>query len=256
MFKVRSVSRVARRSPKAKILKHTHLARLTPLLTKRTLTTLQQRNPTVAKAERPTLRVPLSCAKLKKSFASTLYTRQIRFNHHGAMCTDHHEHAHVGGKAPAFECDALVGTEFKTVKLSDYTGKWVVLFFYPLDFTFVCPTEIIEFSEKAKEFRKINTEVIAASCDSKFSHLAWSNTSRKEGGLGKLDIPIIADFNKVLAKNYGALLLDKGFPLRALYIIDPKGVVRQITLNDTPVGRNVSEVLRLVQAFQHVEKHG
>jgi len=159
-------------------------------------------------------------------------------------------------KAPDFAGEAVVGTEFKNIKLSDYSGKWVVLFFYPLDFTFVCPTEIIEFSEKAKEFRKFNTEVIAASCDSKFSHLAWVNTPRKEGGLGKLDIPILADFNKTIAHNYGALFLDKGFPLRALYIIDPKGVVRQITLNDTPVGRNVSEVLRLVQAFQHVEKHG
>jgi len=164
--------------------------------------------------------------------------------------------AAVGRKAPDFEAEAVVGTEFKNIKLADYKGKWVVLFFYPLDFTFVCPTEIIEFREKAAAFRKINAEVIAASCDSKFTHLAWVNTPRKEGGLGKLDIPIIADFKKTIATQYGALFLENGFPLRALYIIDPQGVVRQITMNAPPVGRNVEEVLRLVQAFQHTDKHG
>jgi len=170
---------------------------------------------------------------------------------------DHkHEVARVGGLAPEFVAEAVVGTDIKNVKLTDYRGKWVVFFFYPLDFTFVCPTEIIEFSNKAKEFKQINTEVIAISCDSKFTHLAWINTPRAEGGLGQLDIPVVADFTKSIATSYGALFLDNGFPLRALYIIDPAGVIRQITLNSPPVGRNVEEVYRLVQAFQYTDKHG
>ena len=145
--------------------------------------------------------------------------------------------------------------EFKDISLSDYKGKWVVFFWYPLDFTFVCPTEIIAFGDRQNEFSAINAQVIAASCDSHFSHLAWVNTPRSEGGLGDMKIPILADFNKKVATNYGVLLPD-GIPLRALFIIDPEGALRQITCNDLPVGRNVDEILRLIKAFQFVEKYG
>jgi peroxiredoxin (alkyl hydroperoxide reductase subunit C) len=145
------------------------------------------------------------------------------------------------------------------LSLKQYKGKYVVLFFYPLDFTFVCPTEIIAFGDRAAEFAAINTQVIAASCDSKFTHLAWVNTPRSEGGLGDMGIPILADFNKKVATDYGVLIPsggDAGVPLRGLFIIDPKGDLRQITVNDLPVGRNVDEIIRLVKAFQFVEEHG
>ena len=132
----------------------------------------------------------------------------------------------------------------------------MVLFFYPLDFTFVCPTEIVAFSEQIEEFKKINTEVIGVSTDSHFSHLAWINTPRKSGGLGGLKYPLLSDFNKKIAKDYGVLIENAGIALRGLFVIDPTGTVRQITINDLPVGRSVEETLRLVKAFQFVEKHG
>jgi len=165
--------------------------------------------------------------------------------------------ATVGYHAPEFKASALVGEEFKTISLSDYKGKYVVLFFYPLDFTFVCPTEILAFSDRAAEFQKIGVELIGASVDSVFSHLAWVKQSRKDGGLGgALHFPLIGDITKEVSTKYGALLKDTGHTLRALYIIDKNQVVRQITLNDAPVGRSVDETLRLVQAFQFVDEHG
>ena len=162
----------------------------------------------------------------------------------------------VGKPAPDFDEEAVVGTEFKRVKLSDYKGKYLVLFFYPLDFTFVCPTEILAFSDRADEFRKIGCEVVGASVDSVFCHLAWINTPKKNGGLGgELKIPLIADLTHRLSEAY-EVLLDSGHTLRGLFIIDDKGVVRQVTMNDPPVGRSVDETLRLVQAFQYTDKHG
>lgn len=120
----------------------------------------------------------------------------------------------------------------------------------------MCPTEIVAFSDRVEEFRKLGCEVVAASVDSEYSHLAWINTPRKEGGLGNMNIPIISDITKTIAKSYGVLLEDAGVALRGLFIIDPKGILRQITINDLPVGRNVDEALRLLEAFQFVEKHG
>ena len=164
--------------------------------------------------------------------------------------------AFITQPAPEFDCQALLpdGT-FGPVKLSDYKGKYVVLFFYPLDFTFVCPTEIIQFSDMAKQFAENNCAVIGASVDSLFSHLAWTQKDRKEGGLGKMEIPIIADLTKQVSKDYGVLLPD-GMALRGAFIIDDKGILRQMTVNDLPVGRNAEEILRLVQAFQFTDKHG
>jgi len=159
--------------------------------------------------------------------------------------------------APAFSGTAVnTSGEFIDLKLSDYKGKYVVLFFYPLDFTFVCPTEIIAFSKRVAEFRAINCEVIACSVDSQFSHLAWTNVSPKKGGLGKMEIPLLSDITKQISRDYGVLLEDQGVSLRGLFIIDDKGILRQITVNDLPVGRSVDETLRLVQAFQYTDKHG
>ncbi|CAL2033427.1 unnamed protein product [Caenorhabditis brenneri] len=164
--------------------------------------------------------------------------------------------AFIGKPAPQFKTQAVVDGEFVDVSLSDYKGKYVVLFFYPLDFTFVCPTEIIAFSDRAAEFHAINTVVLAASTDSVFSHLAWINQPRKHGGLGEMNIPVLADTNHQISRDYGVLKEDDGIAFRGLFLIDPQQNLRQITINDLPVGRSVDETLRLVQAFQFVEKHG
>merc|ERR1712050_182227 len=165
--------------------------------------------------------------------------------------------AFVQKPAPNFAGTAVVPSgEFKEIKLSDYKGKYLVLFFYPLDFTFVCPTEIIAFSDRIDEFKALDTEVVGVSVDSQFSHLAWINTPRKQGGLGEMKYPLLADITKKVSQDYGVLLEDAGVALRGLFIIDPKGIVRQVTVNDLPVGRSVDETLRLIQAFQFVEKHG
>uniref|UniRef100_A0A8D9EVW1 thioredoxin-dependent peroxiredoxin n=1 Tax=Cacopsylla melanoneura TaxID=428564 RepID=A0A8D9EVW1_9HEMI len=162
----------------------------------------------------------------------------------------------VQAPAPNFKGTAVVNKEFKEIQLSDFAGKYLVLFFYPLDFTFVCPTEIIAFSDYIEEFNKINTNIVGVSCDSHFTHLAWINTPRNDGGLGDLKYPLLADFKKEIASSYGVLIESAGIPLRGLFIIDPKGVLRQITINDLPVGRSVEEILRLVKAFQFSDKHG
>ncbi|KAL7636759.1 UNVERIFIED_CONTAM: hypothetical protein RMT77_012513 [Armadillidium vulgare] len=164
--------------------------------------------------------------------------------------------AMISKPAPVWEATAVIDGEFKNVKLSDYKGKYVVFFFYPLDFTFVCPTEILAFNDRVKEFRALNAEVIACSVDSHFTHLAWTKAPRTEGGLGKLSIPLVSDITHTIAKDYGVYLEDQGVALRGLFIIDDKGILRQITMNDLPVGRSVDETLRLVQAFQFTDKHG
>ncbi|MEI7012545.1 peroxiredoxin [Leptospira licerasiae] len=161
----------------------------------------------------------------------------------------------VTSLAPDFKAEAVIGQQIKEIKLSDYKGKWVVLFFWPLDFTFVCPTEIIEYDAKIDEFKKIGAEVLGVSVDSAFTHLAWKNTPRKQGGLGDIRYPLIADITKSIARDYG-VLLEGGMALRGTFIIDPAGVIRQSTINDLPVGRNIDEAIRLVKAFQYVEKHG
>ncbi|CAI9594118.1 unnamed protein product, partial [Staurois parvus] len=173
--------------------------------------------------------------------------------------SDHSLHlskAKISKPAPYWEGTAVINGEFKELKLTDYKGKYLVFFFYPLDFTFVCPTEIIAFGDRIEEFRSINTEVVACSVDSQFTHLAWINTPRKQGGLGPMKIPLLSDLTHQISKDYGVYLEDQGHTLRGLFIIDDKGVLRQITMNDLPVGRSVDETLRLVQAFQYTDKHG
>lgn len=163
----------------------------------------------------------------------------------------------VTSPAPQFDAKAVVGTEIVDLTWAQlHENKWLVLFFYPLDFTFVCPTEIVAFSEAAERFKEIGAKIAAISVDSAFSHLAWVNTDRKQGGLGKVNFPLIADVTKQIARKYDVLLKDEGVALRGLFIIDPKGIVRHATINDLPVGRNVDEALRVIKAFQYVEEHG
>ncbi|MGC8722639.1 MAG: peroxiredoxin [Acidobacteriota bacterium] len=162
----------------------------------------------------------------------------------------------VGQKAPEFTLDAVVNGDFAQVKLSDFKGKYVVLFFYPLDYTFVCPTEITAFADSYEEFKKLGAEVLAASVDSKFVHLAWQKTPRKQGGLGPVPFPHLSDLNKSLARDYGVLLDPAGVALRGLFVIDEEGVVQHATVNHLGVGRNVEETLRTLQAIQTVKKTG
>ncbi len=162
----------------------------------------------------------------------------------------------VGKNAPDFKATAVVGGDFKQVSLSDYRGKYVVLFFYPLDFTFVCPTELHAFQEKADAFKKLNTEVLGCSVDSANTHLAWLNTKREDGGIEGVRYPLIADLNKTIARDYDVLIPDAGIALRGTFLIDKTGKVRQQTVNDLPLGRNIDEMLRLVEALQYHEEHG
>ena len=144
-------------------------------------------------------------------------------------------------------------------KLTDYKDKWGVLFFYPFDFTFVCPTEICSFSDASDNFAKINTQIIGASCDSIFVHREFALRERKQGGVAPLKIPLLADNTHEISMKYGCYIHkgeSKGCTFRATYIIDPKGIIRHISINDTPVGRSVDEVMRLVQAFQFTDEHG
>ena len=158
--------------------------------------------------------------------------------------------------APTFKKTAVVDGAFKEITLEQYKGKWVLLAFVPLAFTFVCPTEIIAYSDAKEEFAKLDIEVLFASTDSEYSLLAWAQMSRKDGGLGKVQLPLIADTNHSLSKDYGVLIEEAGIALRGIFLIDPEGTLRQITINDLPVGRSVEESLRLVKAFQFVEKYG
>ena len=158
--------------------------------------------------------------------------------------------------APDFAAQAVMPDgSFKEVKLADYRGKYVVLFFYPLDFTFVCPTEIIAFSEAISQFKALDVQVLGVSIDSHFTHLAWRNTPRNQGGLGQIDYPLIADVKKEIAQSYD-VLLDGGIALRGLFLIDKEGVVRHQVVNDLPLGRSVDEAVRRVKALQYFEAHG
>ncbi|MBL7666098.1 MAG: peroxiredoxin [Bacteriovoracaceae bacterium] len=162
----------------------------------------------------------------------------------------------VGNKAPNFKAGALVNGAEKQLSLEDYKGKWKILFFYPLDFTFVCPTEIIAFSDAVSKFKEVNCEIIGCSVDSFFSHLAWTQVPRNKGGLGEIKYPILADLNKTIARDYQVLMEDAGIALRGLFIIDNNDVIQHSTINNLSVGRSVDETLRLVKAYQYTAKHG
>lgn len=157
--------------------------------------------------------------------------------------------------APDFKAQALVGESFKEVALSDFKNKWVCLFFYPLDFTFVCPTEITAFDDAFKHFKEASCEVVGCSVDSQFTHLAWAKTPRKEGGIGKLQFPLLADLTKEIGRKYG-VLLDDGITLRGLFLINPQGTIQYQLVHDLGIGRNVEEVLRVLKALQETAKTG
>ncbi len=164
----------------------------------------------------------------------------------GGHMTAELKRATVGEQAPLFTLDAVVGKEFKKINLTDFRGKWVVLFFYPLDFTFVCPTEIRGFNTALDRFKKLNAVVLGASVDSKYAHLAWI----ERGDLGKLDYPLLSDIRKETARSYGILDEKEGVALRGLFIIDPDGVLQYELVHNLSVGRSVEETLRVLEALQ------
>jgi peroxiredoxin (alkyl hydroperoxide reductase subunit C) len=163
----------------------------------------------------------------------------------------------VGKKAPDFVATAVKGQEIiEGFKLSDYKGKYIVLFFYPLDFTFVCPTELHAFNEKLKDFQSRNVELIAVSVDSQYSHYAWLNTPKAKGGIDGVKYPLVADLNKTIAADYDVLVDGAGIAYRGLFLIDPDFVVRHQVVNDLPLGRSVDEALRMVDALQYFKEKG
>lgn len=178
----------------------------------------------------------------------------------------------IGKKAPKFEATAVIngGEMSEGFSLEQYIGKkHVIFFFYPLDFTFVCPTEILAFQEKMEEFEKRNVAVVGCSIDSEFSHWAWLNTELKDGGIKGVKYPLVSDLSKTIAENYGVLAGEydyddegnatfKGAPVayRGLFLIDKEGIVRHNVINDLPLGRSIDEAIRMVDALQYFEKHG
>lgn len=178
----------------------------------------------------------------------------------------------IGKKAPAFNAPAVInGNEIiADFSLEQYVGKkYVVFFFYPMDFTFVCPTELHAFQEKVADFEKRGAAVVACSVDSEYSHFAWLQTDKNKGGIKGVKFPIVADFSKTIAENFGVLASDydyddegnavsEGAPVayRGLFLIDKKGVIRHYVINDLPLGRNVDEALRMVDALEHFEEYG
>ena len=163
----------------------------------------------------------------------------------------------VTKEAPDFVAQAVMpDNSFAELKLSSYRGKYVVLFFYPLDFTFVCPSEIIAFDKALPQFEEKNAQVIGVSVDSHFTHWAWKNTPRDQGGIGQINYPLVSDLNKSISRDYGVLLEDQGIALRGLFLIDKEGVIRHGLVNDLPLGRSVDEALRVLAALQFTEEHG
>lgn len=162
----------------------------------------------------------------------------------------------VTREAPDFTAQAVMpDNSFGEISLSSLRGKYVILFFYPLDFTFVCPSEILAFNSRVADFRAKNCEVIGVSVDSRFTHLAWKNTPVENGGIGNIQYPLVEDLTKSIARSYG-ILFNESVALRGLFLIDTRGVVRHAVINDLPLGRSVKEALRILDALQFVETHG
>ena len=163
----------------------------------------------------------------------------------------------VTKQAPDFTATAVMPDNTMKVdfKLSEHKGKYVILFFYPLDFTFVCPSEILAFDKALSTFKSKNCEIIGVSIDSQFSHWAWKNTPVNQGGIGNVQYPLVADLDKNISRQYG-ILLDAGIALRGTFLIDKEGIVRHAVVNDLPLGRNINEALRMLDALQFYESHG
>ena len=162
----------------------------------------------------------------------------------------------VNKPAPNFKANAVMGdNSFKEVSLSDYKGQYVVRFFYPLDFTFVCPSEIIAFNNRLNDFKERNVNVLSVSIDSEFTHLAWKNTPVENGGIGNVQFPMIADLTKQISTDYD-VLLDGAVAMRGSFLIDREGIVKHQVVNDLPLGRNIDEMLRMVDELQFFEENG
>ncbi|CAH8323300.1 unnamed protein product [Eruca vesicaria subsp. sativa] len=204
----------------------------------------------------PSLSSPSPSASLRFARPSSLTSIRSTSRRSFAVKAQADDLPLVGNKAPDFEAEAVFDQEFIKVKLSEYIGKkYVILFFYPLDFTFVCPTEITAFSDRYAEFEKLNTEVLGVSVDSVFSHLAWVQTDRKSGGLGDLNYPLVSDVTKSISKSFGVLIHDQGIALRGLFIIDKEGVIQHSTINNLGIGRSVDETMRTLQALQYIQEN-
>ena len=163
----------------------------------------------------------------------------------------------VGKHAPDFKAKAVLkGNIVNDFSLHRYRGKHVVFFFYPLDFTFVCPTELHAFQESLGEFEKRHTQVVGCSVDSCYSHLAWLSTPRSKGGIQGIDYPLVSDLNKTISKEYDVLVADEGIAYRGLFLIDKEGIVRHQIVNDLPLGRSVNEALRILDALIYFEQNG
>jgi peroxiredoxin 2/4 len=162
----------------------------------------------------------------------------------------------VGKKAPEFNLKAVVKGKIEEFSLASSRGKYVVLFFYPLDFTFVCPTELHAFQERLKDFEARNAQVVGCSVDSCFSHVAWLQTPRSKGGIEGIEYPLLSDMNKHVAGAYDVLKADEGIAYRGLFLIDKEGFVRHQIVNDLPLGRSVDEAIRMIDALTFFEKNG
>lgn len=163
----------------------------------------------------------------------------------------------IGKKAPHFQAIAVQGNQFiEQFSLEKLLGSHVVFFFYPLDFTFVCPTELHAFQERMADFESRHAKVVACSIDSHFSHAAWLNTPKKQGGIEGISYPIVSDVTKHIAKTYGVLNETQGIAYRGLFILDKNGVIRHQLINDLPIGRSIDEALRVIDAIDFHEKHG
>lgn len=163
----------------------------------------------------------------------------------------------IGKKAPRFSATAVEnGKIVEQFSLENLEGRYIVFFFYPLDFTFVCPTELHAFQDKLSEFHSRGASVVACSIDSHFSHLAWLSTPKKEGGIAGVEYPIVSDIHKTIAQDYGVLAADQGIAYRGVFLIDREGIIRHQAINDLPIGRNIEEELRCLDALIFYEKHG
>jgi peroxiredoxin (alkyl hydroperoxide reductase subunit C) len=165
----------------------------------------------------------------------------------------------VGRKAPDFVAAAVLGNNQIKDKFhlsEELKGKYGLIFFYPLDFTFVCPSELIALDKRLAEFTKLNVNVIAVSIDSQFTHLAWKNVPVEKGGIGPVGYTMVADINHNICQSYGVEHPEAGVALRGAFLIDKNGIVRAQLVNDLPIGRNMDEIIRLIQALQHVETNG
>lgn len=163
----------------------------------------------------------------------------------------------VGKPAPAFQANAVVSGEIVShFSLDAYRGKYVIFFFYPLDFTFVCPTELHAFEDRIEEFEQRNTQIVACSVDSCYTHLAWLRAPKNKGGIEGVSFPLVADLNKSISGDYGVLMPEEGIAMRGLFLLDKEGIIRHQVINDLPLGRSVDETLRTLDALISFNEHG